>query len=76
MKHRGLNQLLTAALINERFRETLLHHPARAISTGYSDHTFSLTSEEQALVVGIRAERLEDCNHVHGEFASTEGGRT
>lgn len=60
MKHKGLNQLLCAAVINERFRDMLLHHPARAIATGYYEHTFSLTPEEHELVMGIRAERLED----------------
>lgn len=60
MKHRGLNQLLAAALINERFCETLLRHPRRALAAGYFNQTFSLTPEEQDLVLGIRAERLED----------------
>jgi len=60
MKHKSLNQLLCAATVNVRFREALLHDPAQAIAAGYFDHTFSLTSEERDLVVGIRAERLED----------------
>jgi hypothetical protein len=60
MKHKSLNQLLCAATVNVRFREALLHDPAQAIAAGYFDHTFSLTTEERDLVVGIRAERLED----------------
>ena len=60
MKHRGLNQLVCAALINERFRETLLHNPAQAIAAGFMDHTFALTPEERDVVIGIRAQRLED----------------
>jgi hypothetical protein len=60
MKHKSLNQLLCAATVNVRFREALLRDPAHAIVTGYFDHSFSLTSEERDLVVGIRAERLED----------------
>jgi hypothetical protein len=60
MKHKGLNQLLAAALINERFCAMLLHHPERAIAAGYAGQAFSLTTKEQDLVVGIRAERLED----------------
>jgi hypothetical protein len=67
MKHKGLNQLLCAAVVNERFRDMLLHHPARAIAMGYLDHTFPLTPEEHELVMGIRAERLEDfAAAVHG----------
>ena len=60
MKHKSLNQLLCAATINARFRELLLQNPAQAIASGYFDHSFSLTSEERDLVVGIRAEHLED----------------
>lgn len=60
MKHKSLNQLLCAATVNVRFREALLQNPAQAIASGYFDHTFSLTSEERDLVVGIRAEHLED----------------
>ncbi len=60
MKHRGLNQLLCAATVNGRFRETLLCDPARAIASGYFDHSFCLTPEEQELVIGIQAQRLED----------------
>ena len=60
MKHRSLNQLLCAATVNGRFRETLLSDPARAIASGYFDHSFSLTPEERDLVIGIQAQRLED----------------
>lgn len=60
MKHKALNQLLCAATINGRFRETLLRNPALAVSTGYHDHAFALTSEERDLVIGIKAQRLED----------------
>ncbi len=60
MKHKALNQLLCAATVNGRFRETLLRNPALAISTGYLEHTFSLTPEERELVVGIQAQHLED----------------
>jgi hypothetical protein len=60
MKHKSLNQLLCAATVNVRFREALLSDPAQAIATGYFDHSFCLTPEEQELVVGIQAQRLED----------------
>ncbi len=60
MKHKSLNQLLCAATVNHRFRETLLHDPAQAIATGYCNQAFALTPEEQELVVGIQAQQLED----------------
>ena len=60
MKHEGLNQLLCAAVVNNGFRETLLQNPAKALATGYLNHSFSLTSEERDLVVDIQAQRFED----------------
>ncbi|MGD9145689.1 MAG: hypothetical protein PVG56_13480 [Anaerolineae bacterium] len=60
MKHKSLNQLLCAATVNVRFREVLLNDPAKAIASGYFDHSFALTQEEQDMVVGIQAQRLED----------------
>jgi hypothetical protein len=60
MKHKNLNQLLCAATVNVRFCETLLRDPARAIATGYYGHSFSLTPEEEELVIGIQAQKLED----------------
>lgn len=60
MKHKSLNQLLCAATVNSRFREVLLHDPAKALATGYYGQTFALTSEEQDLVLSIRARGLED----------------
>lgn len=60
MNHRGLNQLLCAAVVNERFGETLLRNPAQAIAAGYCGHSFGLTSEEHDLVIGIQARKLED----------------
>jgi hypothetical protein len=60
MKHKALNQLLCAATVNGQFREVLLRNPAQAIATGYFGHSFSLTTEEQELVIGIQAQRLED----------------
>lgn len=60
MKHKSLNQLLCAATVNTRFRETLLRDPAKAIAAGYFDHSFTLTQEEKDLLVGIQAHRLED----------------
>jgi hypothetical protein len=60
MNHKSLNELLCAATVNARFREILLHDPARAVSAGYFDHSFALTQEECDLVIGIRAQDLAD----------------
>jgi len=60
MKHKSLNQLLCAAMVNSRFRETLLRDPVRALTAGYYGHDFSLAPDERELVIGIQAQRLED----------------
>jgi hypothetical protein len=60
MKHKGLNQLLCAAVVNRRFCETLLHDPARAIADGYQGYTFALAPDERDLLLRIHARQLED----------------
>ena len=52
--------MLCAATVNHRFREILLSNPAQALATGYLEHVFSLTPEEQEFVLGIQAQQLED----------------
>jgi hypothetical protein len=76
MNHKGLNQLLCAATVNSRFRETLLQEPARAIATGYLGQTFSLTSEERTLLTNIQAQHLEDlAAKVYCWISSNDNGR-
>ena len=60
MMHKGLNQLLCAATVNRRFREALLRNPSQAIATGYFNHCFLLTPDEQRLVASIQASQLEE----------------
>jgi hypothetical protein len=75
MMHKGLNQLLCAATVNARFREALLRNPSQAIATGYFNHRFSLTPDEQRLVTGIRANRLEEfAAQVYCWISSSGGG--
>ena len=75
MNHMGLNQLLCAAVVNNRFRETLLRNPAQAIATGYLDHNFSLTPEERDLVIDIKAQRFEDfAAQVHMRLSGNGSG--
>ena len=60
MKHKALNQLLCAAVVNDHFRQTLLRNPLQAISGGYQGQSFALTSAERDLLTGIQARQLED----------------
>jgi hypothetical protein len=75
MRHKSLNQLLCAATVNSTFCEMLLRDPDQAIRAGYLDHTFSLTPEERELVVGIRAQRLEDFAAEVYTWITGEGNR-
>jgi len=76
MNHKSLNELLCAATVNVRFRETLLRDPAKAIAAGYFDHSFVLTQEERDLVVGIQAQGLEDFAAQVYSFISGNGNGT
>jgi hypothetical protein len=71
--HKSLNELVCAATVNVRFRETLLRDPAKAIASGYFGHSFALTQEERDLVVGIRATGLEDFADQVYRFISGNG---
>lgn len=73
MKHDGLNQLLCAAVVNAGFRQALLRNPSQAIVGGYYGHTFALTAEERSMLVGIRAQHLEDFAAQVHEWLSDNG---
>ena len=73
MNHKSLNELVCAATINVRFRETLLRDPAKALASGYFGHAFALTNEELDLVLGIRATGLEDFAAQVHRFISGNG---
>ena len=56
----GISRLLSAAVVNRRFQDTLLTDPERALAQGYLGERFELDPEEKALILGIRAESLAD----------------
>jgi hypothetical protein len=56
----GLSRLVTAAVINRKFRDLLLTNPTTALASGYSGESFDLTPEERNLVLSIRASSLTD----------------
>ena len=57
------SRILSAAVINSKFREMLLSDPVKAISSGYSGEKFELDHEDQKRLATIRATSL-------AEFAS------
>lgn len=56
----GISRLFAAAVVNQQFRDTLLRDPSIALQNGYLGETFPLNSEEQDLIVSIRARSLSD----------------
>ena len=54
------SRILSAAVINSRFRQMLLKDPVKAISNGYSGEQFDINSEEKVRLSVIRATSLAD----------------
>jgi len=55
-----LSRLVSAAVINRAFCDTLLADPATAMAAGFNGERFDLTSEEKDLVLSIQATCLTD----------------
>lgn len=55
-----LSRLITAAVVNRGFCNLLLDNPAIALAAGYNGEPFHLATEEQELVLSIRATSLAD----------------
>jgi hypothetical protein len=56
----GLSQVFAAAVVNRQFCDMLLQDPSIALQKGYLGESFSLSQEEQDLIVSIRANSLSD----------------
>ncbi len=57
---REFSRLLTAAVINGRFRRLLLSNPRVAIQKGYAGEVFNLAEEESERISAIRAATLSE----------------
>jgi len=55
-----ISRLLSAAVINKRFRALLLSDPAQALSQGFGGEEFSLDCDQKALILSIRSDNLSD----------------
>ena len=56
----GISRVFAAAVVNRQFCDMLLQDPSIALQKGYLGETFSLSKEEQDLIVSIRANSLTD----------------
>ena len=55
-----ISRVFAAAVVNQQFCDMLLQDPNMALQNGYLGETFSLSKEEQDLIVSIRANSLSD----------------
>jgi len=55
-----LSRLLTAAVVNQKFRKLLLDDPAIALASGFNGEPFRLASEVKDRVLSINANSLAD----------------
>lgn len=56
----GLNELLTAAVVNQAFARLLLQDAGQALKQGYNGRVLMLTPAERARVLRIRASSLSE----------------
>jgi hypothetical protein len=54
------SRILSAAVINSKFRAMLLSDPVKAVSCGYSGEQFSLDREDQNRLATIHASSLAE----------------
>ncbi len=59
--HSGcISRLLSAAVINQGFRELLLTNPTKALDRGFCGEQFALDRHERNLILSIQARDLSD----------------
>jgi hypothetical protein len=56
----GLSRVFSAAVVNRQFCNMLLEDPHIALKKGYLGEKFSLSREEEDVIVSIRAKSLSD----------------
>jgi hypothetical protein len=66
-----VNRLLTAAVVNQRFRQLLLTRPQVALESGFQGERFSLKSEQKRIILSSRASSLADLACKLAECAAT-----
>lgn len=54
------SRILSAAVVNARFRQALLNNPVQAVTTGYWGEKFQLGLEERKHLATIRATSLAE----------------
>jgi len=55
-----LSRVFAAAVINQQFCDSLLRNPNEALQNGYLGEAFSLSKQEQDLIISSRANSLSE----------------
>lgn len=58
--HPEYSRILSAAVINQRFREKLLNNPAKAIASGFNGESFELTDDERKALSALKGLSLSE----------------
>lgn len=58
--HHEISRIITAAVVNLKFRQLLLNNPLLAVEMGYGDETFILEEEAAYRLGSIKAKTLEE----------------
>jgi len=59
-KEREYSRILSAAVVNKKFRKLLLSNPGMAIQKGYGGEAFQLGKEETERINAIQVNNLEE----------------
>lgn len=59
-RRRAVSHLLSAAVVNRHFAQTLLREPALALERGYANQQFNFTEAERQAIGAIGADNLQD----------------
>jgi len=58
--HPEFSRILSAAVINQNFRDLLLNDPDRAVSRGFNGESFNLSSKEKKELSSLKGLSLAD----------------
>jgi len=58
--HPEFSRILSAAVINQKFRDLLLNDPDRAVSRGFNGESFNLSSKEKKELSSLQGLSLAD----------------
>jgi hypothetical protein len=59
-KDREYSRILTAAVVNEKFRRLLLSDPAQALKVGFGGEAFHLAADEKRRISRIQVKTLAE----------------